>query len=52
MAIFQAADVQAHPVMASRMARPVSRFVSFVLGLALGTGLAVLLGTLSAWFSS
>ena len=40
------------PSWQSRMARPVSRFVSFVLGLALGTGLAVLLATLSAWFSS
>ena len=29
----------------------VSKFVSFVLGLALGTGVAVLLAQLSAWFS-
>jgi len=28
-----------------------SRFVSFVLGLALGTGVAVLLAQLSTWFS-
>jgi hypothetical protein len=40
------------PSRRSRMARRVSRFVSFVLGLALGTGLAILLATLSAWFSS
>ena len=52
MAIFQAADVQRIPSWQSMMARRVSRFVSFVLGLALGTGLAILLGTLSAWFSS
>ena len=36
----------------SMMARRVSRFVSFVLGLALGKGIAVLLAMLSAWFSS
>jgi hypothetical protein len=36
----------------SMMARRVSWCVSFVLGLVLGTGLAVLLATLSAWFSS
>ena len=30
----------------------VSRFVSFVLGLALGTGVAVLLSLLSTWFSA
>ena len=36
----------------SMTARRVSRFVSFVLGLALGTGIAVLLAMLSAWFSS
>ena len=36
----------------SMMARRVSWFVSFALGLALGTGIAVLLATLSAWFSS
>ncbi len=30
--------------------RRASRFVSFVLGLALGTGVAVLLSLLSAWF--
>jgi hypothetical protein len=29
----------------------VSKFVSFVLGLALGTGVAVLLAQLSAWLS-
>ena len=40
------------PSRQSMMARRVSWFVSFVLGLALGTGIAVLLGTLSAWFSS
>jgi hypothetical protein len=40
------------PSRRSMMARRVSRFVSFVLGLALGKGIAVLLGTLSAWFSS
>jgi hypothetical protein len=40
------------PSRRSMTARRVSRFVSFVLGLALGTGIAVLLGTLSAWFSS
>ena len=32
-------------------ARRASRFVSFVLGLALGTGVAVLLALLSAWLS-
>ena len=32
-------------------AQRVSRFVSFVLGLALGTGVAVLLAQLSAWLS-
>jgi hypothetical protein len=40
------------PSWRSMMARRVSWFVSFVLGLALGKGMAVLLGTLSAWFSS
>ena len=35
------------PTQQSRMARLVSWFVSFVLGLALGTGIAVLLATLS-----
>jgi len=40
------------PSRQSMMARRVSWFVSFVLGLALGTGIAVLLATLSAWFSS
>jgi len=40
------------PSWRSMMARRVSWFVSFVLGLALGTGIAVLLATLSAWFSS
>jgi len=34
-----------------RTAHRASRFVSFVLGLALGTGVAVLLAQLSAWFS-
>ena len=33
------------------VAQRVSRFVSFVLGLALGTGVAVLLAQLSAWLS-
>jgi len=33
-------------------ARRASRFVSFILGLALGTGIATLLGTLGAWLSS
>jgi len=32
--------------------RRASRCVSFVLGLALGTGVAVLLSLLSAWFSA
>ena len=40
------------PSRRSMMARRVSWFVSFVLALALGTGIAVLLATLSAWFSS
>ena len=40
------------PSRQSMMARRVSWFVSFVLGLALGTSIAALLGTLSAWFSS
>ena len=40
------------PAQRSMMARRVSWFVSFVLGLALGKGIAVLLATLSAWFSS
>ena len=40
------------PSRQSMMARRVSWFVSFVLGLALGKGIAVLLGTLSGWFSS
>jgi len=40
------------PSRRSMTARQVSRFVSFVLGLALGKGIAVLLATLSAWFSS
>jgi len=40
------------PSRRSMTARRVSRFVSFVLGLAPGTGIAVLLATLSAWFSS
>jgi hypothetical protein len=40
------------PSRRSMTARRVSRCVSFVLGLALGTGIAVLLATLSAWFSS
>jgi hypothetical protein len=40
------------PSRRSIMARRVSRFVSSVLGLALGKGIAVLLATLSAWFSS
>jgi hypothetical protein len=40
------------PSWQSMMARRVSWFVSFVLGLALGTSIAALLGTLSAWFSS
>ncbi len=40
------------PSRRSMTARRVSRFVSFVLGLALGKGIAVLLATLSAWFSS
>ena len=40
------------PAQRSMMARRVSKFVSFVLGLALGTGIAVLLATLSTWFSS
>ena len=52
MAIFQeAADVHAHAVTAVQDGTSRSRFVSFVLGLALGKGLAILLGTLSAWFS-
>jgi len=33
-------------------ARRASKFVSFVLGLVLGTGIAVLLSLLSAWFFS
>ena len=40
------------PSRQSMMARRVSWFVSFVLGLALGTSIAALLSTLSAWFSS
>ena len=40
------------PSRQSMMARRVSWFVSFVLGLALGTGIAILLATLNAWFSS
>src|SRR5262245_66135166 len=40
------------PLWRSMMARRVSWFVSFVLGLALGTGIAVLLSPLSVWFSS
>ena len=36
----------------SMTARRTSRFASFVLGLVLGTGMAVLLSLLSAWFSS
>ena len=32
--------------------RRASRWLSFVLGLALGTGVAVLLSLLSAWFSA
>jgi hypothetical protein len=40
------------PSRRSMIARGVSRFVSFVLGLALGTGIAILLATLNAWFSS
>jgi hypothetical protein len=40
------------PSRQSMMARRVSWFVSFVLGLALGKGIAVLLATLSTWFSS
>ena len=40
------------PSRRSMMARRVSKFVSFVLGLALGTGITVLLATLGAWFSS
>jgi len=34
----------------SMTARRASKFVSFVLGLVLGTGVAVLLSLLSAWF--
>ena len=40
------------PSQRSMMSRRVSRSVSFLLGLALGKGIAVLLATLSAWFSS
>ena len=40
------------PSRRSMTARRVSWFVSFVLGLALGKGITVLLGTLSTWFSS
>ena len=40
------------PSRQSIMARRVSRLVSFLLGLALGKGIAVLLATLSAWSSS
>ena len=36
----------------SMTARRASKFVSFVLGLVLGTGVAVLLSLLSAWFFS
>ena len=36
----------------SMTARRASKFVSFVLGLVLGTGIAVLLSLLSAWFFS
>ena len=40
-----------HRLQTPMTARRASRFVSFVLGLALGTGVAVLLSLLSAWLS-
>jgi hypothetical protein len=44
-------DILQRPL-TSMTARRTSRFASFVLGFAFGTGIAILLAQLSAWFSS
>ena len=48
---YSIAQAYAYTPKISLTAHRVSRFVSFALGLALGTGVAVLLAQLSTWFS-
>jgi hypothetical protein len=48
---YSIAQAYAYTPKISMTAHQVSRFVSFVLGLALGTGVAVLLAQLSVWLS-